>query len=132
MKRLEQVLHASVAQYLSSILLPPAIYTTVPIGGGGAIRGAILRGLGTMKGWPDIQIVHDGHLFLVELKSAKGRLSPNQKLVHAALIAAGCKVAVVRSLDELDAVLRDWGVPLRGHVIGNRLGARTLIQDISA
>ena len=66
--------------------------------------------LGVKFGWPDIEIfvnptwwrdtaVQWAPIFL-EVKSAKGRLSDNQKAVIEELKQAGCHVFVVRSIDD--------------------------------
>lgn len=76
------------------------------------MRGMILKGTGLKSGVPDILIVHEGRLHGLELKSAKGVLSDAQKRTHEALRAAGCLVAVIRSLDELRALLTGPWWPL--------------------
>ena len=50
---------------------------------------------------------------LIEVKSAVGRLSEEQKSVHAWLTDHGHRVAVVRSTDDVVAVLKEWGAPCR-------------------
>jgi hypothetical protein len=58
---------------------------------------------GTMaKGWPDLVLAHPKlrRLLFVELKSDRGRLTPDQERVHAALWeAVGYDVAVWRPRD---------------------------------
>jgi VRR-NUC domain len=52
------------------------------------------------SGWPDLYIVTKDHRVLIrELKSAKGRLSPEQKEWIAALYEAGQDVDVWRDTD---------------------------------
>lgn len=51
----EKALHAAVAQFLARALPLRCPWTTVPLGGGGKIRGAHLKAAGTRKGWPDIE-----------------------------------------------------------------------------
>lgn len=66
--------------------------------------------LGVKFGWPDVEIFVNptwwksetipwAPVFL-EVKSPKGRVSDNQKVVIAELIDAGCHVAIVRSVDD--------------------------------
>jgi hypothetical protein len=114
----EQILQRQVAEYLSYALIPPAWWTTIPAGGGGELRGKILKGLGYRSGTPDMMIIADGCVFFLELKSIKGRLSPAQKDTHAALVAAGCCVAVCRSLGEVRALWAQDGPwwPLRTYI----------------
>ncbi len=49
----------------------------------------------------------------IEVKSWVGRLSEDQKSVHAWLTAHGHRVAVVRSTDDLRKTLAEWGAPCR-------------------
>lgn len=53
------------------------------------------------KGWPDLVLVHPrrGVCFIRELKSDRGRLTPEQKQWIAALAAAGLDVGVWRPRD---------------------------------
>jgi hypothetical protein len=74
-----------------------------------------LATLGMRPGWPDLQIVVPTTHFLdgvrptgvyIELKSPKGRLSPAQKEVIAALVAARRHVCVCRSMYDVESFLR--------------------------
>lgn len=49
-------------------------------------------------------------VWCVELKSAKGRISPAQKAHHTNLNACGVPIAVCRSLEEIEAALKAWGI----------------------
>lgn len=66
-----------------------------------------------IKGFPDIAGVltksHPGKFFVIELKSGTGKLRPEQKDWISSLQTAGACVAVVRSLDGLQQVMRQWG-----------------------
>jgi hypothetical protein len=104
----EQQLHRACAEYLAWALKPPTWFTTFPAGGGGEVRGKILRGLGLKPGVPDLLIVAFGVAHWVELKTQKGKTSVDQVICHGDLIEAGCPVAVVRSLYELQATLDRW------------------------
>lgn len=86
------------------------------------VAGAIGKGrLGYKAGIPDIIIIgqsEDGHLavFWMEIKAAKGRVSPEQRNEHDRLIAAGSPVAVVRSVQDVERQAKLWGWPLRAKV----------------
>lgn len=57
-------------------------------------------------GMPDrMFLLPDGRTLMVEFKTAIGRLSPRQKLVHGQLERLGHPVEVVRSPGEFKAVL---------------------------
>jgi hypothetical protein len=91
---------------------------------------ARLARLGMQSGWPDVLVVHNGQLFGVELKTRTGRLSKSRVVrtrsggarhvtgqveMLADLERAGVRTAVARSVDEVLAQLREWGIPLRLH-----------------
>jgi hypothetical protein len=110
----EAQLQAQIATYLSVALPPNARFHHSP---GEGRRGwksqADLKSSGFTTGWPDLEIVWQGRVYFLELKSAKGRVSPVQAKCHAGLSAAGAPIGVVRSLDEAVARLKEWGIPLR-------------------
>ncbi len=112
----ELALHVAVSRFLRAALPGDATYTTFPLGGGGYARGQRLKAMGTRAGWPDLQVLYAGHAFLIELKSPDGRLSEDQLCTHRRIVNAGCPVLVARSLEEVDAALRNWGIPLRARV----------------
>jgi hypothetical protein len=110
----EQRLQRAVADYLAWALLPPAISTSHPAGGGGELRGKILKGTGNRAGWPDIEIIaNDGRFYGIELKSARGVLSEAQRRTLPAINAAGAPTAVCRSLDDVQAALMAWRIATR-------------------
>jgi hypothetical protein len=77
--------------------------------------GGRLKAMGVRAGVPDLLIWADGgHCFGVELKAGTGKLSPAQTFWHATLETLGHRVYVVRSLDEMEAVLRTEGVSAVG------------------
>lgn len=109
----EAQLHASVAGYLNAILAPEVFWTTFPAGGGGRFRGAMLKRAGLRPGVPDILIIHGGFTYGIELKTATGALSLEQKGCHMDLAIAGANVSVCRSLDDVAYFLKTWGIPTR-------------------
>jgi len=75
-----------------------------------------LKPLGVRAGHPDLDFIWRGRVFCVELKTPRGALSAIQKQRHRKLEHCGCPVYVCRSLDEVLALLREMGMPLRGSV----------------
>jgi len=61
----------------------------------------------SINGWPDVELVHNGHTVRVELKTpAKtGRLSPIQKVTIARLTDQGAEVYVINSKKEADLII---------------------------
>ena len=82
------------------------------------MRGAKLKAMGYRAGTPDMLIIHDGEPIWLELKSASAGLSKAQVLCMGDLVAAGCKWALVRSLNDVERALKRFGVPLRASVAG--------------
>lgn len=74
---------------------------------------AKLKWQGLRPGVPDLALYWTGGHALVEVKSAVGRLSDDQKAVHELLRMRGHKVGIVRSTDDLRAALAEWKVPCR-------------------
>jgi hypothetical protein len=125
----ETDLHADVADALDKLLKPPAEWTTFPAGSVPLPPrfAAKLTRIGLKRGWPDILVLHD-RLYGIELKRRGGRLSrtrivrtrrgglrelAGQEDVFPRLEAAGMTIGVCRSVPEVLAVLRSWGVPVR-------------------
>lgn len=79
----------------------------------GAKRQAILVGMGVHAGFADLMVLSDGRVLFLELKSAKGRLSPSQAAFRDAVIAQGFGWALVRSLDDALDALADHGFTTR-------------------
>jgi hypothetical protein len=126
----EDDLHAAVANVLDRLLLPPATWTTFPAGNvelTGQAAAKLAR-LGLKRGWPDVLVLH-GSLHGIELKNRDGKLSrtrtvrtrrgslrlvEGQQETFPRLEAAGMKIAVCRSIDDVLLALRGWNVPMRG------------------
>ncbi len=121
----EQALQRAVAEYLTLALpTPEAWFTTIPAGGGGKVRGAILKGMGYRAGTPDMLVIHrPAHCYhtviiWLELKSANHWPTKIQKQCRNDLILAGCKWFLCRSLEDVEQALGLSGVPLRATVGG--------------
>lgn len=114
----ERNLHAAVASYLDNCLPPTAFWYPVP--NGAHMKGqhaAMMSRTGQLKaGVPDICVVYLRRAVFIELKSAKGVLSDEQKRVHGQLTLAGAVVAVCRSLGDVMGFLMTLQIPLKGRV----------------
>lgn len=69
---------------------------------------------GLLPGIPDLSVACPGSRILYfEVKTARGRLSEAQAEIVRRLRAAGCLVAVVTSIDDVERALAGWGIPTR-------------------
>lgn len=109
----EQALQTLVAQWLDWALEPPAFYTAIPAGGGGELRGKILKGMGYKAGTPDLLFIYKGQARFIELKYGSGKLTESQEKLIPKIAAAGAPTAICWSFDEVRAQLHAWGLPLR-------------------
>lgn len=112
MNRPEEALHRAVAQYLVLIESGCGFFWFHPANGGARSKAeaGIMKALGVKAGTPDIAIVHRGRALFIELKAPKGRVSPAQKKTIPAIEAAGAPCAICRSLDDVQANLKTWGI----------------------
>jgi hypothetical protein len=116
----EARLQISVKQYLT-LCLPDGVWWTASLAGHGKMTPAArnkAKAMGLKPGWPDLQfLLPDGRVTFIELKSETGSLSPEQRAFRDAAAPHGIH-AVCRSIDEVEATLRGWGVKLRNHPFG--------------
>jgi hypothetical protein len=127
----ETDLHAAVAHALDVMLLPPAIYTTLPIGHVQLTgqQAAKFARLGVKRNWPDVICLYAGQFHGIELKRVGGRLSrtrtvrtrkgalrvvDGQEEGFERLRQAGMVIHVCESVDSVLDALRGAGVPIRG------------------
>jgi len=64
-------------------------------------------------GIPDIIACVRGRFFAFEVKTATGKATPLQKATLQKILASGGTAAVVRSVDEVRAILTSHGMALR-------------------
>jgi len=107
----EAQIHKAVVDYFHRAKRPGVVAHHSP---NGAKRtrweqGAVIQA-GMMTGFPDLLFIADGRAYGLELKTAKGRLTPPQAIAHDRLKEAGMKVEIARSVEEAVAVLRGWNL----------------------
>src|SRR5580765_5036876 len=71
--------------------------------------GARLKATGVVAGVADLVLIIKGRAYLLELKTAKGRLSPEQIAFAEAARAAGGVYAIARTPEEAKQILASWG-----------------------
>lgn len=109
----ELLLQMDINDMLKKNLKRDVLFTAFPAGGGGRVRGAKLKRAGLQSGWPDIQLIHEGRYYGLEVKTSTGRLSPAQKIIHQKLTDSGCLVAVVKSVTDAQEKIVEWGISRR-------------------
>lgn len=112
----EAAFQIQVAGFLSVALMPGSFFFHVPNGGRRSFtEGARFKAMGVKAGVPDLEIIHQGRAYWIELKREKGgRTSDAQVAIHAELVAAGCEApAICKTLEEVKITLEIWKIPLR-------------------
>jgi hypothetical protein len=66
---------------------------------------------GICAGVPDTVLIWKGRAYWIEIKTDRGVLSDDQRVMCAALVLSGSHYAVVRDADELLAAIDEWGIP---------------------
>jgi len=114
----EHPFHESVARVLTleiaragHVSRDGVVWWTVDAGvAEGALPGtALARGM--ISGVPDILIISAGQAFLIELKAADGEVRASQRSVLCAVLAAGGRVGVAASIEQVLACLDGWAIP---------------------
>ena len=79
------------------------------------LEGINRKARGCVAGLPDIVVLYDRVFHGIELK-AGARVTSVQHERHNALAEAGAMVAIGHSVEDVERILRHWGVPLRATV----------------
>jgi len=73
-------------------------------------RAINLKKMGVLPGVSDLVIGHRGKMYCLEVKNEKGRQSDNQKNFEAWCADCGIPYVLVRSIDDVQKTLKDWGI----------------------
>lgn len=127
----EDDLHKQIAKYLTFALheQPGVDWETIEAsnqqGGVAGLRKQVeLKAKGVKAGTPDILVTYNKDLSInlhsilrLEIKTETGRLTESQKKRIPLLERTGQLVYIVRSVEDVEASLRNFGVPFRGVVV---------------
>ena len=113
----EQQLHIAVAQYLNLALPERSFWTTIPSGGGGRVRGALLKAMGLRRGVPDLMVIQGGRCAFIELKAPGKHPTLEQRDCHDDIKNAGAWVFVCRSIEDVERLLRSAQFQVCGKVV---------------
>ena len=107
----ELQIHIAVAQHLKYRARKGIVWWHSANGERREARDAAkLKAMGVTPGVPDLVFIANGRTYGLELKTSKGRLSPEQRAMIAAFEAAGAYTAVAYSLDAALEILTRWGI----------------------
>ena len=121
----EQQFQIALIRWADTMLTPPAAMWATPNGGllpGATVSqrraaGALRKAMGVRTGFPDLCVMWPGGFAGLELKApppAKvDKSDPDQLAWRDRFDACGWPWAMCRTFDEVEAFLRDIGVPLR-------------------
>lgn len=112
----EERIHVAVAQFLGAALADDVFWTSLENRPRSAVQGARNKARGVRAGIPDILVIHLGIPHWIELKAVHGSVSKEQREIMPKLERAGCRTAVCRGVGDVEAVLLDWGVPMKGRI----------------
>lgn len=76
----------------------------------GIIDGQRAKAMGQFAGFADLILIHGGQVYFIELKTKGGRMASSQRNFRTLVEDQGLPYALCRSVDEVRAVLADWGV----------------------
>jgi hypothetical protein len=107
----EDAIHRAVIQHLKLQATPGVVYYHCPNGEPRSpATGDKLKKMGVRCGVADLCLVlSSGQSAFLELKSAKGRQSEDQKAFAADVLKTGALYAVASSIDQAVAILTEWG-----------------------
>lgn len=110
----EYGLHTFVVDALRLYAAPGVIYFHPANEGPRSPRyAAKLKRMGVLAGVADLVIVVEGKACFLELKSAKGKLSPAQKAFRQASASASAPYAIASTPEQACNVLLEWGALAR-------------------
>ena len=124
---LEYTIHCQIADYLNLVIKRPSRWHTVEVsnqasGAAAMFKQMALKRKGVVTGWPDIEIFwypkglkyteQLPHLYMIflEVKSPTGKLTERQEALHKELREDGHHVFVVRSVNDVESILKELGV----------------------
>ena len=112
----EDRIQQAIVGWLRVVLPPTALVFAIPNGGARSKATAgILKATGVRAGVSDLLVIVPGvpRLICAEVKTAKGRLTPEQRDFGALVEGAGHVFVVWRSVEDARATLSDLGIETR-------------------
>lgn len=108
-------LQCAIAYYLDMALTSATRWCHIPNGEYRRPKtSARLQKMGVKAGVPDIMLLHGGRAYFFEIKAGRGKATESQVDWMAWLNRHDYQACVVRSVADLDAILKVAGIPLKG------------------
>jgi hypothetical protein len=112
----ETPIHKAIVQWIEAVSPSTFFWHTPNSAKRSHAYNNALKAMGMRAGVPDLTIIAEPPgpcLAFLEVKTAKGPLSPGQKEFRLEVEGRGVPYAVVRSVDDVRAAFRAWLVPMR-------------------
>lgn len=108
----EDPIHVSIREYLDLVLPKGATPAWHTPNGGKRDKGTAskMKALGVRAGFPDLAFLFESNLYTLEVKNADGTQNDKQEDWQILITDAGGYYAIVRSIDDVKAVLISWGI----------------------
>jgi hypothetical protein len=112
------MLQRACAKFLNHALPSHVWFTAIDHATRSATEGQDKKARGVKPGLPDLMFKFDRRTVWIELKAVKGVVSDTQEDVRDVLVGNGDDWHVARSIDDVEAILRSYGLALRATVGG--------------
>ncbi len=109
----EHMLQKACAKFLNHALPPDVWFTAIDHATRSAVEGAEKKSRGVKPGIPDLLFKFHQRTVWIELKTDKGVISESQKAVRDTLTGNGDDWHIARSIDDVEAILRSYGLTLK-------------------
>jgi VRR-NUC domain len=110
----EARIQAAIVEWVRTVA-PGVLIFAVPNGGlRSKAEAARRKWTGVVAGIPDLIVITPiCRVFFLEVKTAAGRLSEDQRAIFDLLVAMGTPRAIVRSIDDVRRAFVEWGIETR-------------------
>jgi len=110
----EAKIQAAIVEWIRTVA--PELIVFHPANGGlrSKAEAARFKWLGVLAGVPDLVVIGlDGRVWLIEVKTERGCLSDEQRVIKDRCVVLRVPYAVVHSIDEVRRAFQIWGIETR-------------------